>query len=57
MENICFEKEQFEGMTRVLKAEIIERSINAISENNTVTIDNVDYTELSVFIYWLLDNL
>lgn len=57
MENISFEKEQFEAMTRVLKAEMIERCISAISENNSITIDNISYTELSAFIYWLVDNL
>ena len=57
MENISFGKEQFEAMTRVLKVEMIERCIRVISENNSVTIDNVVYTELSDFIYWLVDNL
>lgn len=51
MENISFEKEQFEAMTRVLKAEMIETCIRAISENNSVTIDNINYTKLSAFIY------
>ncbi|MEO8516627.1 MAG: hypothetical protein ABI426_07785 [Flavobacterium sp.] len=55
MENIIFKKEQFNEMPIVLKAELIEKCIKKLSERNSVKIDNVDYTELSDFIYWLID--
>lgn len=56
MENINFEKNQFESMTRVQKAEIIESCMRSLLENNSVTIDNVVYEELSAFTYWIVDN-
>ncbi len=57
MENISFKKEQFASMTRVLKAQMIEKCIESISDNNSVTIDDVNYTKLSDFIYWLIDSI
>ncbi|SHG14034.1 hypothetical protein [Flavobacterium johnsoniae] len=57
MENISFEKEQFDEMTRVLKAELIEKCIKNLLESNSIKIDNVDYTKLSDFTYWLVDNI
>jgi hypothetical protein len=57
MENISFKKVQFEEMTRVLKVELIEKCIINLSRTNSIKIDDVQYTELSSFIYWLVDNL
>lgn len=57
MNPISFTTEQFSEMTRVIKASIIEDSINALMNNRTVTIDNNQITELPQFIYWLLDNI
>lgn len=57
MEKISFKKDQFDEMTRVLKAELIEKCIKNLSGSNSVKIDNVDYTELSDFTYWLVDNI
>lgn len=57
MENDNFTKEQFGVMTRVQKADLIEKCVQNIAKKNSITIDEVDYTELSDFIYWLVDNL
>lgn len=57
MENISFKKEQFVVMTRVQKADLIEKCVQNIAKKNSITIDEVGYTELSDFIYWLVDNL
>lgn len=51
MENISFKKEQFDEMARVFKADLIEKCIQNISENNSVKIDGKDYTELPEFRY------
>lgn len=51
MENISFKKEQFTAMTRVLKANLIQKCLKNVLENNSVTIDGKDYAELPEFIY------
>lgn len=57
METIIFTTEQFNSGTRVIKAELIENSINVISSEGIVTIDNTEYRSLTDFIYWLIDTL
>lgn len=57
MENINFKKKQFDEMTRVLKAELIEKCIKNLLGSKSIKIDDVDYTELSDFTYWLVDNI
>ncbi|WP_395051163.1 hypothetical protein [Flavobacterium sp.] len=57
MENDYFTKEQFGSMTRVQKADLIEKCVLNIIKNNPITIDGIIYTELSAFTYWLVDNV
>ncbi len=57
MENIEFTKEQFKSMTRLQKAEIIMKSIECIQNGKSLKIDEKVYTELSGFIYWVVDNV
>lgn len=50
MENISFKKEQFDAMARVLKADLIEKCIKNISENNSVKIDSKAYRDSRIDI-------
>ncbi|HRG57493.1 MAG TPA: hypothetical protein PK323_00965 [Bacteroidia bacterium] len=55
--NHTFTTASFKEMNRLLKNDLIMKSIESLGNGNKITIDDKSYTNLSDFIFWLIDNL
>lgn len=57
MRKIEFTKDQFSAMTKQLKKELIQECIEALQNGKSVTVDGEEFTDLTLFLLWIINEL